>query len=185
MKLPDGSRAGLRLTVGIGGGIPSCPSPTGTIAGGESGGGAFTSDTTKDGLRVTETASFSAKRRVDTSLDEDAQLQPIRFSTTVTLDHARSLRQGPLRVVTRLVGRGTYSGTIDPRSGAVSGGEMTVTVTASGFLDDAAAKAAWSKTVEEALRTDVERILAAVQKVEARARGGECTRLVFTPASPR
>lgn len=184
VKLADGSRVGVRFTLGVGGGVPSCPTPTGSIAGSDSGGGSFTTDATKDGLRTTATASVSTKRRIDTALDETAQLKPIRFSTTVTLDHARSMRQGPLRVTTRLVGRGTYTGTLDPRTGAVSGGEMTITTTASGFLDDAAAKATVARVVEEMLRKDAESILAGAQAVEKRARGGECTRLVFRPTSP-
>lgn len=184
VKLADGSRLSARLTFGAGDGIGSCPSPAGTIAGGGSVAGSFTSDATKDGLRTTQTVSVSMKQRVDSALDGDAVLQPVRFSTTVTLDHARTLRQGPLRFVTRLVGRGTYSGTIEPRTGAVSGGVMTITTTASGFLDNAAARASGDAAVKDVLEGNARSLLDSVRRVEASARGGECTRLEFTPASP-
>lgn len=189
---PDGSRSSAGVTMREKGdsSAPTCPTATGEIPaksgynvtkrGSETfAAGGVTLGTAREA--ITGTSSAEAKGQ----MSPEARLLPFRFTVSAGLDYSKSA-QGLafLQSRQRAVGRGTFTGTMNPVSGDVSGATRSITVRASGFDGGAAApEAELRRLLEKALNNQAGRLREELQGVEKRARAGECTKIIFNPAS--
>lgn len=167
---------------------PTCPTATGEIR------AKSRYDVTKRGSEtfaaggvtlgtVREATTITASSDATGRMSPEARLLPFRFTVSADLDYSKSF-QGLafLQSRQRAVGRGTLTGVMDPVSGDVSGATRSTTVGASGFDGgDQAAEATVRRQLEKSLSDQAGRLREELRRVEARARAGDCTRIVFTP----
>lgn len=135
---------------------------------------------------VRQATTVTLASQASPTMNKDARLTPFPFSVTVTLDHSRTAQAlAFIQSRARAVVRGTLTGTMDPATGAISGGSTSITARASGFAaDDATSTAQVRAIAERMLKDETGRLLQSARDVEDRARAGKCTRLVFDPESP-
>lgn len=170
---------------------PSCPSPTGVVKLGDVYSGTvnkeerYGSDRVKLGT-IRWAAKLDSKVTATAQMSTDATLQPFAFTISSTYEFNYGL-QGLAFFRRQASAKATasMSGTIDPATGTITGGEVTSTTQA---RDDNAEGVAGLRTTaqsaaEKSVREASARMLREAKRVEEAARSGACTRLVLTPPS--
>jgi hypothetical protein len=185
------SNRGFAIRDLVGKPAQQCPTATGAIRFEDHFGGSSRSSENFDSTRVKlgtvrEATSIDVRSQASARMGPDARLEPFPFSVKASLDYSRTAQVlAFLSSRSRVVASGTMSGTMDPRTGQISGASVSTTVRSSGFGGDAgAAEASFRGALEKTLNEEGGRVLKGLREVEARARSGACTTLVFDPASP-